>query len=230
MDASVDRGDAGSGGTNSMIVGETGGQGAVGGTTCTPEGVDAFASHVLPCDEGCRNSCTFVVRLAYDSLDFLGWSVACGLSTHVDESTARQAALQATGYGNANATVKTQGDIVVFYEPANDFGGVAVVSTLSGKAVFGGGIVWMGKGNITFPTAWESPSQMGHGCGFASVGLASADVDSPAAAVGQTALAHAFPYGPSSVVTYLYTPTVGGTDYSVAEWLVFVSGLGLPGV
>lgn len=229
MDASVG-GEAGSGGTNGIIVGAAGGQGAGGDTACTSEGVDTFASHVLGCSEGCRNTCTFVVRLAYDSLDLMGWSVACGLSTQIDESTARQAALQATGYGNADAAIKTQGDIAIFSKPAADFGGVAMVSTLSGKALFGGSVVWMGRGEVTFPSAWESSSHMGRGCGFSSVGLASADLDSAAAVVGRTALAHAFPNGPSSVVTYLYTPTVGGTDYSVAEWLVFVSGLGLPGV
>jgi hypothetical protein len=112
-----------------------------------------------------------------------------------------------------------------------DFGNVAIVSALSGNAVFGGTIVCSGRGQITYPPTWNAPGDaLGHGCGFASVGLTSADADPASAAVGQTAIAHAFLEGPSSVDVYLYSPSVGATDYSVAEGLVFVSRLGYPGV
>ena len=216
----------GSGGSSQGSAGQV----ALGGSTCTPEGTSTFSSRIPGCSEGCQNACTFVVRLDYANLKPLGWSVNCGRNRQIDVSAAGQVALSSTGYGGVGSNLQTSGDLFVFSEPASDFGGVGIVSTLSGLALFGGSIVWSGRGAITYPTTWESPDAMGRGCGFASVGMPSADTEPPAAVVGRMAIANAFPDGPISVDTYLYTPAVGATDYSVAEWLVFVSGLGQPGM
>ena len=223
----IDGGAAGSGGSLDPT---GGGAGATPG--CTPVG-DAALRALLPrCGEGCRGAATFVVRLDYQSLEILGWHAAGGEERPVDEASARATAIAATGLGYDSDQLQLKSeDLFVFYRSPGDFGGVAMTSAIFDVPLFGGEIVWSGRGSITYPLDWEPAESLGSGCGFDASLLPDDEPQRSAAErVGDTALPHAFPDGLRGLTVYEYTPTVGDTDYAVAEWLVFVTGYGPAGV
>ncbi|MFO0746188.1 MAG: hypothetical protein U1F43_11010 [Myxococcota bacterium] len=185
---------------------------------------------------------TAVVRLDHDSLAILGYALVVGAYHALDEAGARGVAEAATGYGSGGHFLSgpdAPSDAWVFYEEPGDFGGAAAVSAHTGLAVFGGGIVWDGAGDITWPTAWSPASDLASGCseaggpgatrGFDLVNgeaLSAEQVAAALAPVRQTALLGAMwskGYVFDSVVLR-YPRTVGAFDPSTAEWIVLVSG------
>ncbi|MCB9734479.1 MAG: hypothetical protein H6745_17990 [Deltaproteobacteria bacterium] len=182
-----------------------------------------------------------IVRLDHDTRAVLGYAIVAGAYAHVDESMARAAAQSATGFGSSgqNLAGADPADDWVFYESPGDFGGVGVVSAHSGLAVFGGGIVWSGAGDITHPASWSPASELASGCpasgglgttrGFDLVtggALPAADVKAATDVVLTTAVPSAVWQGGYAfdAVVLRYPRTVGELDPTTAEWVVIVNG------
>ena len=185
---------------------------------------------------------TVVVRLDHNSLNVLGYAVVAGAYGGVDEATARATAQAATDYGDQGVLLSgaNPADDWVFYESPGDFGGAAVVSARTGLAVFGGSIIWMGTGSITWPTAWSPASDLASGCassgGFGATkrgfdlvngtSLSASAVDAALAKVADTAVLPAIWQGGYAfdAVVLRYPRSVGVFDPTTAEWIVLISG------
>jgi len=186
-------------------------------------------------------SCSGVVRLDYTTLDILGWQLVCGPYTAVTEADARSQAQTDTGFGSSGAMLNPAdpGDEYVFYQAPGDFGGCASVSARTGKSVFGGSIIWMGTGDITYPTTWRSVDTLGEDCprlphavtavGYDLVSGSSLDASEVNAAV-DVVWSTALPEGMATsgyifdAVVLLYPRTMGGFDPSTAEYIVILNG------
>jgi hypothetical protein len=212
-----------------------------GGGVCVPVGAECGDAAQQIAATLTDHACTTVVRLAAASLSPKAWQVVCGKYAFTDEAGARAAAESATGFGQAGTLLggPAPEDVWVLWEAPLDFGGVGVVSARSGLAVFGGGIVWAGSGEISFPKDWRDAQLLGFGCPSNAPGwpssrgfdlqdgtpLDSAVVDQALAVVWSSAL----PIGLSMVhstfdaVVLLYPPRVGILDPSVAELVVLIS-------
>ncbi len=187
-------------------------------------------------------SCTAVVRLDYQTYDLLGYQLFCGPYTRLSEKEARTIAESDTGYG-LDAIMLNEPDpedTWVFYEPPGDFGGVGAVSARNGLSVFGGSIVWMGTGDITYPTNWRPLEELGHGCdpaggiprarGYDLVSggapLSDAQINAALEVVLDTAIPGAFWEGGYvfDAVVLSYPRTMGAFNPNTAEWIVMVNG------
>ena len=243
-------GDTGTGGATS-----SGGSGGVGGTTGTagsttsggtgggtvvPPDCAAAADAIAKMAGGAGTACTTLVRMDYQTWAIKGWQMVCGGYTATSEAQARATSQTATGFGQNGQLLSGPSpmDEWVFYESPGDFGGAGVVSARTGQAVFGGGIVWAGTGQITFPTTFEPPETLGIGCVPAGLpptsrgwnlggGMPMPVSDQQAAldVVWGTAL----PDGLSKVqylfdaVVLFYPPSVGAVDTTKAEWVVLLN-------
>jgi len=212
-----------------------GGQGGQGGAAACAAQVEAIAQQAAG-----TVTCTSVVRLDYASRAILGYRIQCGPYAQSTEAEARAAAQAQTGYGAAGQSLAgaMPQDDFVFYEPPGDFGGVAAVSARNGLPVFGGGIVWSGTGEITWPAAWDPAAGLGADCATSTTppaargfdlrdasALPAADVDAALAVVWQTALPEGLWRGGYvfDAVVLLYPRSVGAFDPSTAEWVVLVN-------
>jgi|GEM_PF-1162477 len=212
------------------------GEGDTSSNDCEAE-TTSLAAALYPKAQGF----TVVVRLDHDSLSVLGYAIVAGGYGSVTEAQARTAAQEATGFGSAGTLLSGAAptDQWVFYESPGDFGGVGAVSARTGLAVFGGGIVWDGTGDITWPTSWSPASDLGEGCpasggfgttrGFDLVNGADLDADAVSAAlaaVADTALPAAIWHGGYAfdAVVLRYPRSVGVFDPASAEWIVLVNG------
>ena len=182
-------------------------------------------------------SCTAVVRLTYTTLTHLGHQFVCGKYAQTDEAKALAQATQDTGFGGKLISGPLPTDEWVFYDSPGDFGGVSAVSARTGLSVFGGGIVWMGKGKVVWPSSWLH-DPLGQGCapvpipqarGFLLQGtsqpLPQLEVDKAVKKVWSTAL----PAGLAQwgylfdVLVLSYPPMVGPFDPSSAEYVVLIN-------
>jgi hypothetical protein len=188
------------------------------------------------------HTCTSVVRLDYQTLSMKAYRILCAPYSATNEAAARATAQQDTGYGAMGALLSSPPsppeDEWVFWQAPGDFGGVGVVNARNGTSVFGGSVVWDGKGAITYPATFNPPEALGEGCvtsimkpparGFDLVGveaLTQAEVDAALDVVWKTALPEGL-WKPGYVfdaMVLLYPPTVGDFDESVAEWIVLVN-------
>ncbi len=226
-------GDGGQGGAGQ---GGSGGAGQGGGA---PSDCAALAQAIAAQAAGVV-TCTSVVRLDYTSHAVLGYRIQCGPYAQTTEAEARAAAQTDTGFGAAGQSLAGAApeDDYVFYESPGDFGGAAAVSARSGLTAFGGGIVWDGAGDITYPAAWDPPAGLGDKCTPASTppaargfdlrggsALPAADVDAALAVVWQTALPDGLWAGGYvfDAMVLLYPRTVGAFDPATAEWIVLVN-------
>lgn len=185
--------------------------------------------------------CTAVVRLDYQSHIAMGYQMFCGDPADVSLESAAARALADAGRGSVSESVELpEGlDHFLFYRSASDFGGVSVVSALTGLTTFGGSIVFDGQGGLTYPEVWSSAVELVSGCSFDLDGIPQAGVDlrdgSPIddvdyataldAAVG-TGLAGSLHemLAVTDVLVLLYPRSVGAFDPSSAEWVVMFNG------
>lgn len=220
------------------------------GVDPTLDGIDC--QHHLPCGDQCRDevaaiakeppvlgACSAVVRLDFLSRRILGWQLLCGGYARITEEEARARAQADTGYGDSGQALSAPDpdDAFVFYEPPGDFGGVGVVSARTGLSTFGGSIIWLGTGEITYPDEWRPVEELGAGCqplpreipikaySLAEGGpLEDAEVEPALDLVWDTAL----PEGLATwgylfnVVVLLYPRSVGAFDPTTAEWIVIL--------
>lgn len=186
-------------------------------------------------------ACTVALRFDYESKAALGHQVFCG---EYKATTARVASEQAEadiGYGTMGTVLNGSNSDgpYLFYAAPGDFGWAAAVDRNTGLSVFGGSIIWLGTGDISYPSAWREPAELPSGCtssGNYTVtqgwdlrdgsALPSTDVDELLAKVSDTVLVDAFYTGgylfDASVL--LYPRAVGAFDPSQAEWVVLLSG------
>lgn len=103
--------------------------------------------------------CTSVVRVDYHTLEPIAAHTVCGPLALMDEATARSQAQADTGFGDDTQQIAEAGSgLYIFYDDPVDFGGVAFINAETGSTVFGGGIIWSGTGQITYPLSWlEDP-------------------------------------------------------------------------
>jgi hypothetical protein len=212
-----------------------------GGGTCVPVGAEcADATAAIQGEAAKRPSCTAVVRLRYGSLAPIGWQLVCGDYGSLSEQDARALAVEATGFGAEGQLLggTSPADEWVFWDAPGDFGGVGVVSARSPLAVFGGGVVWRGRGEVTHPAAWRDPAELGFSCANGTpalpargIRLASGEL-MPQGEAEQALLAvyaSALPAGLAAAhevfdaLVLLYPPTVGAFDPAVAEYVVFLN-------
>ncbi len=187
------------------------------------------------------DGCAVIVRLDYGTRAILGYQIQCGPYRGVDEAQARATAQADTGYGQGGTMLNPPNpeDAYVFYEAPGDFGGAAAVSAGTGLTVFGGGIVWAGAGEITFPTSWRPGADLAENCppsggiprrtGYdlrSGMTLAPGEVDSAVDVVAQTAVPEAMWRGGYvfDAVVLLYPRTIGAFEPATAEWIVIVDG------
>ena len=223
--------------TGASTASSTSASSSTGGTAPCDTIIDAIAS-VMKGPE----ARTAVVRLDHGSHAILGFDVKCAPYAATDEATARATAQADTGQGQGGQSIAgaQPDDEWVFWQAAGDFGGSAAVSRRNGTSVFGGTTVWSGKGDITYPKAWQPPSTIGLGCGQTGLmlpqargydlgtgqELAAGDVNAALEAVWNTAV----PAGLSKngyvfdAMVLLYPRTVGAFDPTTAEWIVIVNG------
>jgi len=187
-------------------------------------------------------ACSAVVRLDYDTLAILGWQLGCAKYSQVTEETAREQAKADTGYGGGRALNPADpSDLFVFYESPGDFGGAGIVSARTGQSVFGGSIVWLGTGEITYPKEWRGSASLGVDCarfegevparGYdlaaGTAGLQEAEIQAALDVVRETALFEGLQSSGYifDAVVVLYPRSVGSFDPSTAEWIVVVNGV-----
>lgn len=229
-------GSGGSGGGTSSSSSSSGTGGSGGAVNLCEAAINAIAGVTQV-----GGACTTTVRLDYQSKKLLGHHFTCGGYQSPTEAQARATAQADTGFGQNGQQVAsdTPADAFVFYESPGDFGGAAAVSRTTGLSVFGGGIVWSGTGQITYPQGWLPPSALGPGCGPSPMipppksrgfdlrgggPLPDAEVKAALDVVWSTAL----PLGLAKTaylfdaVVLLYPRTVGAFDPNNAEWIVLV--------
>jgi hypothetical protein len=193
-------------------------------------------------ETGVVGSCSAVVRLDYESRDILGWQLFCGSYAAATEGSARSRAQADTGYGAAGTMLNPADppDEYVFYEEPGDFGGAAAVSARTGLSVFGGSIIWLGTGDITYPSIWRPASEIGSDCPEwpASVTATGYDLSSYGDPIGSADLtaaldviwSTALPEGMATsgylfdAVVIVYPRTMGEFDPATAEWIVILNG------
>lgn len=194
-------------------------------------------------------NCVTLVRLDYTSGTLLGWQLFCrpfsssGGSDVSTEPLARAVAIRDTGHGGTQLSADSS-YLRVFFESPGDFGGTAVIGTGVRQAVFGGGIVWAGRGDITYPLGFRGPGELVTNCippatwrdpsfgritsydlGSAGGALPDSTVGFVLAQVARTpvfAAAWAGGYVFETAVL-LYPRTVGGLEPASAEYVVLIA-------
>ena len=229
----------GSGGTTSSSSGGAGGATGSGGGNPSADCKAALAS-IAEQTSGVK-ACTTLVRLDYQTYAIKGFHIFCDPYAATTEAAARATAQADTGFGQAgqflSGPVPVE-DEYVFWESPGDFGGAGVVSARSGKTVFGGGVVWAGAGQITYPATFQPPGLLGEKCDNVSplpsargwdLGggqpLSTAQITAALDVVWGTALPDGLAQGGYlfDAVVLLYPPSVGAVDPTVAEWEVLVN-------
>jgi len=202
----------------------------------------------LSCEEAVRRiaresslvgSCTGVVRLRYTDRSPIGWQLICGPYSRVSEQKARRQAASETGLaiGGLLGNPKNDG-VYLFYRQPADFGSIAVVSSRSGLTLFGGSIVWDGRGEIVYPPSWRAPRDLGEHCeplnrriplsGYDLRGGRPLSAELAQAAL-QVVWSTALPRGLATsgylfeAVVLLYPRSVGAFDPQSAEWIVLLN-------
>ncbi len=200
----------------------------------------SLAARLLSPAEG-RLTCSVVVRLGQATLRPIGFQSFCGrYATTSDAQAAALAEAAMIPYASLQMVNRSMPeDAFVFYASPSDFGGVVAVSARLGLTVFAASVVWAGRGDILFPTAWQDPSALGDGCGRgggiprahgydlgARTDLATATVDRVIGAVARTALPAALAQGGTvfDAVVLPYERSSGGAVDEGAEWIVVVNG------
>ncbi|MBI4814916.1 MAG: hypothetical protein HY791_01580 [Deltaproteobacteria bacterium] len=210
---------------------------------------DPVDSGQSPCDERARRlaqeiyahpgAVTAVARFDYSTYEPLGFEIFAGPYSAISEAEARVRAQTDTGFGTGGGLVGS-GDPFVFYQSPGDFGGVGVVSQRTGLSVFGGEIVWDGRGEISYPSSWRPASELRTRCTSSgglgpsvsgwnlatSSAIQEAELAPVLDRIRETVIPAAIWFGGYVFDTkvILYPRSVGAFDPSSAEWIVFVNG------
>jgi hypothetical protein len=126
----------------------------------------------------------------------------------------------------------------ISYHPPGDFGDITFSYTETGDTLFSGTIVWMGMGSITYPRDYHPVDRFGRldTAAPAPVSVEYFLVDEPIiersvfeskadsawAALRDLDIVWDFSSDEYRVGIYLYPPSVGAFDPSVAKWIVYL--------
>jgi hypothetical protein len=205
------------------------------------------ANDVAPVDEGCGDQevCHLVIRLDYRTLGLLGYTVAGGAYDPVDGNAVLQASTDVLSMGVSlfsNPTVvPARSGVFRVYATPSDFGAFALASSLSRTVITAGSIVWAGHGTYVLPAAWRSALDVtcamkpagglgdsyidANGCDDLNNPGAASPADALDVALRTNLALHFAQRGPYAAFTYLYTPSVGSCDSSVADYLVVLTSV-----
>jgi len=193
---------------------------------------------VDPLEVACEEAiCHVLVRLDAGTLGVRGYAVVGGDEHPIEASEALVAAQeilaqQDEGLAQSAEISGPEAGIYTAYAEPSDFGGFALVSAESGLVLTAGGIVWSGTGRYWTPDAWQPGSHLACGPDAAEpddsyVVEGACGLDSPSVALDvvlrSNLAARLAEQGPFSAYGYLYTPTQGACDPSVAEYLVVLT-------
>ncbi len=185
---------------------------------------------------------TVTVRLDHNTFNPIGYAVIGGAPGTISEEDARTAANEDTTFGDgAMLNPADPNDAYVFFSAPGDFGGASAVDALTGKTVFGGSIVWMGAGEISYPTDWRGGDELAPGCPsdtgitgsnhYDLVDGTTLSAEDAAAAINAlkntalpAAMARVEGMYTGRVVVIRYPRTVGAFDPSTAEWIILLKG------
>lgn len=184
------------------------------------------------------DACATIVRVSYGGTKVLGWQIRCDVPGPLSESSARMElgpyVAPPTRLADYKWVTTSSPDPWVLFHAPSDFGGVGVGSFHTGKLLFAGGVVWSGRGDITFPSTFRPGSELDMTCAATSFSwvpryftTASEMGDvavSIAGVVYQSPLPHALKKRHSSLHAWVlgYARTVGVFDPAGAEWIVVV--------
>lgn len=204
---------------------------------------DAIAQEMEP------GYCTAVLRFAFETNEPRGHAFVCSpVASHPTEDEARERANAEVVYDMEPDVKAGEGELAsgagpesqwVFFKSPLDFGGVAVVSAVTGEPVFGGSIVWAGTGKIAMPEKW-STADLGSGCADSEsplpvtrieLGLSSMFGEFDSSAVEAAGVGSVLPRiwgsfrGALDGATLLVYPrSVGTFAPSQAEYVLFIEG------
>lgn len=185
-------------------------------------------------------STVFILLLSKNSIaqsDTIFQPGMVNISTFViDYTTLAFEKFSADHYSCSNCPVN-QFPLGINYLSPGDFGSIEFVLQPSNEPFFFGGIVWMGQGQISHPTLDSPNSSLFNNQGTAQtvqsstlyineIGNLTADpvfIQQAQLAwdvISSFNLTHQYGQHGYNSAIYLYTPTVGFTDWSVAKWIV----------
>jgi len=134
----------------------------------------------------------------------------------------------------------TLGNYSLYFAQPSDFGAVTIIDRRTAEVVFAGTIVWMGLGHVVVPSSPTHSNRLGPGppadppagvtalpslFWYVSWGTSMAMAQAVLPLAVQTDLLRSMvDCGDYWVVGYTYTPTVGGTDPSVAMEVLIING------
>jgi hypothetical protein len=124
---------------------------------------------------------------------------------------------------------------IVHYDPPGDWGGISFVYSKNLDTLFSATIIWMGKGEIDFPRVFlpadsfkiqqtnvAAPISFQYYEFGTPVSLFQKKADSAWNAVKSLLVVKDFSQHPYRVGIYLFPPSVGAFDPSVAKWIIFL--------
>lgn len=152
------------------------GAGDAGNTAPATTGRDCAADARALAPQVAGQECFTIVRVSFVDHAVLGWQIACGQRTPIDQAAAKQAFLDAAAAIKGPASppfppasdsyppdpsASMTGDYVFRASPL-DFGGLAIVSrNMTTPMVVWGTTVWTGRGELELPSSWLEPPRGG---------------------------------------------------------------------
>ncbi len=127
----------------------------------------------------------------------------------------------------------------IFYQSPGDFGWIQFNYTETNDTIFYATIVWMGQGSITYPTNFlpadsfsveagnaSDPDSIYYWSSWGDTIIEDETFFQSAAAayenIRSLSIVHQFADYPYKIIAFMYTPTVGATDLTVAKWIFFL--------
>ena len=127
----------------------------------------------------------------------------------------------------------------IFYQSPGDFGWIQFNYTETNDTIFYATIVWMGQGSITYPTNFlpadsfsveagnaSDPDSIYYWSSWGDIIIEDETFFQSAAAayenIKSLSIVHQFADYPYKIIAFMYTPTVGATDLTVAKWIFFL--------
>lgn len=127
----------------------------------------------------------------------------------------------------------------IFYQSPGDFGWIQFNYTETNDTIFYATIVWMGQGSITYPTNFlpadsfsveagnaSDPDSIYYWSSWGDIIIEDETFFQSAAAayenIRSLSIVHQFADYPYKIIAFMYTPTVGATDLTVAKWIFFL--------
>jgi hypothetical protein len=195
---------------------------------------------LTPLDPGCREEvCHVIVRLDASTLGVKAHALREGSLEPVDIDEAEDIAVSfleehdVDVFDDPSMTGPNAGTFMAFVEPS-DFGSFVLVGQDSGQVVTAGEVVYAGRGYYWEPNEWlpasdlqcgAKPARPAHSA-FGETSDCEGVADASEAldtALRSNLAAYLAEQGEFSAFTLLYTPTVGGCDPGVAEYLIVLT-------